>query len=536
MSSHPLSMRGAARARRPWGPGTGRLTVAVVAIAALTLSACTTSGNKGTSKPGNATFTIGIGVDLDTVDPAQQTTTTVQNVIDYGLQTLVTFDKDGKVQPMLATSWTTSSDGLALTLKLRSGVKFHDGTTFDADAVKFSLGRLIDPKIKVPIGAAYQVIKSIDVVDPSTVRLNLKSVDPNLLPNLGVTVASILSPESATKDGNSYTNIVHPVGTGPYEFVSFQKGTKATYQRYDGYWGDKPYYSKVVFDIIPEANSREAGLRSGQLDMIMNPPITDLKALDSSPDTNVLKAPSDRSVFIAFNNTKAPFTNPMVRQAFNYAIDKKSIIKNVLFDAVDEMSSPFASAVNGYCDTGGYAYDPNKAKQLLSESGVGKITVTLGSPTGRYIQDIQASQAIAGYLRDVGVTVNVKTMDWPSYVSAIQDQKGPFDLHLLGWAPGALDAPTQMEMFTKASWAPKGLNNAFYSDPQVETMFANASKDLDESSRNAQYCQIQKDVWADAPWIFLWSQTLVLAYKSDITGISYQPNEKFETINAHPNS
>ena len=534
MSSHPLSTIGAARAGRLWGRGTGRFTVAIVAITALTLSACTTGGNSSKAQQGSATFTIGIGVDLDTVDPAQQTTTTVQNVIDYGLQTLVTFDKDGNVKPMLATSWSTSSDGLALTLKLRTGVKFHDGTPFNADAVKFSLGRLIDPKIKVPIGAAFQVIKSIDVVDPSTVRLNLKYVDPNMLPNLGVTVASILSPESATKDGNSYTNIVHPVGTGPYKFVSFQKDSKATYERYDGYWGDKPYYSKVVFDIIPEANSREAGLRSGQLDMIMNPPVTDLKSLAAGGDITVAKAPSDRSIFIAFNNTKAPFTNAKVRQAFNYAVDKKAIIKSVLFDAVDQMDSPFATSIAGHCMTGDYTYNPDKAKQLLAESGVGKISVTMGSPTGRYLQDLQASQAIAGYLRKVGVTVNVKTMDWPSYVSAMQDQNGPFDLHLLGWAPGALDAPTQMEMFTKASWAPKGLNNGFYSNPTVESAFAKASRDLDEASRDAQYCQIQKTMWTDAPWIFLWSQTLIMAYKSDIEGISYQPNEKFETINAHP--
>lgn len=523
-----------------------KITAAIVAIAGLTLAACTTSsggpnsrtgagtggGSKGSA--GGGTFTIGIGVDLDTLDPAQQTTTTVQNVIDYGLQTLVTFDQNGRVQPLLANSWSTSNNGRALTLKLRTGVKFHDGTPFNADAVKFSLGRLIDPKIKVPIGAAFQVIKSIDVVNPSTIRLDLAYVDPNLLPNLGVTVASIISPASAKKYGNSYTNIVHPVGTGPYEFVSFQKGTKAAYQRYDGYWGDKPYYSKVVFDIIPEANSREAGLRSGQLDMIMNPPVTDLKSLSAGGDTTVLKAPSDRAIFVAFNNSKAPFDNAKVRQAFNYAIDKNAIIKNVLFGAVDQMDSPFAASIAGYCKTGDYSYDPSKAKQLLSESGVGKISVTMGSPTGRYLQDIQASQAIAGFLREVGVTVNVKTMDWPSYVSAMQDKNGPFDLHLLGWAPGALDAPTQMQMFDKASLAPKGLNNSFYTDPQVEAMFAKASKDLDESSRNAQYCQIQNKIWQDAPWTFLWSQTLILAYKSDIAGISYQPNEKFETINAHP--
>lgn len=543
MGSLPLPPARAPRRTRTTAP---KVTIALAAIAALVLTACTTSSGGGPANPGGnaagqsgaatsgGTLHIGIGVDLDTLDPAQQTTTTVQNVVDYAVETLVTFDKDGKVQPLLATSWTTSSDGLSITLKLRTGVKFQDGTPFNADAVKFSLDRLINPKIKVPIGAAFQVMKSIDAVDASTVKINLKEVDPNLLPNLGATVAGIISPSSIGKDGNTLTNIVHPVGTGPYDFVSFQKGSKATFKRFDGYWGHKPYYQTVEFDIIPEANSREAGLRSGQLDMIMNPPVTDLKSLGSGGDITVLKAPSDRSIFIAFNNSKAPFTNQKVRQAFNYAIDKNAIIKNVLFDAVNPMDSPFPSSIAGYCKVGDYNYDPAKAKQLLQGSGVGPITVTMGSPTGRYLQDIQATQAIAGYLRDVGVKVNVKTMDWPSYITAMQNKNGPFDLHLLGWAPGALDAPTQMEMFTKASWAPAGLNNSFYSDPEVESMFADATKDLDESSRNAKYCDIEKKIWSDAPWIFLWSQTLILAYKSDIAGISFQPNEKFETVDAHP--
>jgi len=125
-------------------------------------------------------------------------------------------------------------------------------------------------------------------------------------------------------------------------------------------------------------------------------------------------------------------------------------------------------------------------------------------------------------------------MDWPSYVSAMLHKDGPFDLHVLGWAPGALDGQTQLQMFTTDTIPPKGLNSSFYSDPTVDKLATEAALNLDDKTRNQQLCQIQKDVWQQAPWIFLWSQTLVLAYNSKITGVSYLPNEKFLTMGAHP--
>jgi len=510
-----------------------RSGAALVFVVAMSLTAYASA--QGTPAPSpNAALTIGIGVDLDTVDPAQQTTTTVQNVIDYGLEKLVAFDTQGKLKPMLATSWETSKDGLTLTLHLRQGVKFHDGTPFNAEAAAFSLDRLIGGKVKVPIGAGFKSIKSIEAVNPTTLAIHLKQPDPNLLPNLSITTASIFSPASATKDGNTPTNIVHPVGTGPYQFTRWNKGSEVVYTRVDDYWGQKPYYKTVSFKVIPEANSREAGLLAGQLDVIMNPPVTDLTALSNSPAVKLLKAPSDRSVFIAINVTKPPFDNEKVRQALNYAVDKESIIKNVMFDAVNPMDSPFPSSLTGYCKVGSYKYDPAKAKQLLAEAGVKDLKVTLATPTGRYIQDSQFAQAVSGYLRKVGIEANVRTMDWPSYVTGIQQKDAPFELHVLGWAPGALDGPTQLQMFTGATQPPKGLNTSFLADPAIDKLTAEAALNLDDASRSQQLCQIQKDVWQRAPWIFLWSQTLVLAHNSKITGVSYVPNEKFETLGAYP--
>ena len=511
--------------------------IAAAAAAAVLLASCTTSGDPGGGDGGSGdTFTIGIGVDLDTVDPAQQTTTTVQNVIDYGLETLTSLDKEGMTQPGLATEWETSESGKELTLTLREGVTFHDGTPFNAEAVKFNLDRIRDPKITVPIGGAFEVINSVEVVDESTVRLDLEYPDPSLISNLAITTAAIISPASATEDGNSYENIVTPVGTGPYVFKSFQKGDKAVYDKYDDYWGEKPHYDSVVFSIIPEGNSREAVLRSGEADLIMNPPVTDLEALEQDPNLEVLKAPSDRAVFVAFNHTKPPFDDVNVRRALNYAIDKESVVENVLFDTVDVMDSPLAASLNGYCDVGSYDYDPEEAKRLLAEAGATNLSVTLGTPSGRYLQDKQAAQAIAANLADVGVEAKVRTTDWPSYLSGIVEKDGPYDMHMLGWAPGALDAATQFQMFQKSAWPPAGLASAFYTNEKVESLVAAGNRELDDEKRSELYCEAQNQIWADAPWLFLWSQNLILAHSSDIEGITYVPNEKFDTVYAHPAS
>lgn len=523
----------ASRRRRKGFRATASLLAGLLAVAG-----CTTGGGGGpdSSGSGGGTFDIAIGVDLDTVDPAQQTTTTVQNVIDYGLETLTRLDKNGKVQSGLAKSWETSKAGRVLTLHLRKGVKFHDGTDLTAKAVKFNLDRILDPKVKVPIRASFEVIDKVEAVGKSTVRLHLKYPDPNLINNLGITIAGILSPKSVEKGGNTYKNIVKPVGTGPYEFVTFKKGDRVVYKKYDDYWGKKPYYDKVVFHIVPEGNSREAMLRSGQADMVMNPPVSDLKSLQQNSDLDVLKAPSDRSVFVAFNNSRPPFDDPQVRRALNYAVNKKAIAKKVIFGAVNVMDSPLAASVNGYCSVGKYEYNPKKAKSMLADAGMQKMSIVFGTPSGRYLQDKQAAQAIAADLNEVGVKAKVQTMDWPSYQAATSAPKNrqKFDMHILGWAPGALDAPTQFQMFQRAEWPPHGLATAFYSNKKVESLIANGNRELNEDKRNKSYCQAQKLIWRDAPWLFLWSQTLVLAYSSDVAGVSYIPNEKFNTIYAHP--
>lgn len=474
---------------------------------------------------------------MDTLDPVQQTTTTVSNVVDYLVETLATMDQDGKVLPLLAKSWDISADGLTYTFKLQENVKFHDGTALDAAAVKASFDRLLDPDIKSTQRSPFLPIAKVEAVDATTVKFTLKAPSPPMLGAFTLTTGAIMSPASIDKAGPNYKNVTQPVGSGPYVFKEYTKGSQLVFTKNPNYWGKKPYYDTVTIRIVPEAATRESLLLANQVDAIILPPISDIPALQKNSAVKVLIAPSNRIVYIGLNNTVKPLDNPKVRQAFNYAVDKAEIAKTILFGAGYPLDAPIASSLFGYCKTGTYDYNPDKAKALLKEAGVTTpLKLSFISPTGRYVQDFQASQAIAGYLKDVGIETDLKTMDWPSYVATITkpQAENTTNLHLLGWASGFPDASQAMPIYRSDQIVPKGLATFFYKNDKVDSLVAAADSDTDPIKRADEYCQINKIVWDDAPVIFLWNQAFPIVYSAKVKNISYLPVEKFYMLYAEP--
>jgi ABC-type transport system substrate-binding protein len=516
----------------------------LAALAALTVlvGACSVndpeapSSGSGASGGADSAFSVAVGIDPDTFDPAGQTTTTVQNMVDYMVETLTTVDEEGEVSGKLAESFETSEDGLTVTLKLREGVTFHDGTPFNADAVVFNLKRITSPDVKVPLGSPYKVISNVAAVDANTVAVTLTRPSPGFLSALSVTTAGMISPASVTAEGNTNVNYQKPVGTGPYTFGEYTAGENFSVTKYADYWGKEPYYGTVNFRIVPEAATRESLLLSGQVDMIILPPVSDLESLQDNKDVKTILAPSDRTIFISLDFQDPLLSNKEVRQALNYAVDKDAIVKNVMFGAAEVLDAPMAPSLAGYCKTGSYDYDPDKAKKMLADAGAAGATLDLLTPSGRYVQDAQAAEAIAGYLRDVGLTVNVSTSDFPSFLARVNaphsDQT--VDMHLLGWAPAYLDADFQMQQFRQADHPPAGLATSFYTNPQVEQILGQADVELDQGKREQLYCDASKIIWDDAPWIFLWTQSFPIVHSAEVTGIGSTPTEKFDAIYAHP--
>jgi peptide/nickel transport system substrate-binding protein len=268
------------------------------------------------------------------------------------------------------------------------------------------------------------------------------------------------------------------------------------------------------------------------------PPIADLPALGRNPAVKVLLAPSNRTIFISLNTTKPPLGDVRVRQALNYAVDKQAIVQNVLFGAADAMDAPMAPSLFGYCKAGAYEYNPAKAKQLLAEAGVKPGTkIPFIHPTGRYVQDKEASQAVAGYLREVGIEPELATMDWPSYISIVNAgpaEKTTHHLAYLGWAPNFLDASMQTLQFWSGYHPPAGLATSFYKDARVDELVVAADRESNPEKRKTMYCELSKKVWNDAPWLFLYVQRFPIVYSSKVTDVGAIPNEKFYAVYARP--
>ncbi len=486
------------------------------------------------------TLKFAIGIDIDTLDPLGQTTTTVQNMIDYVFETLVGLDyKQNKILPQLATSWQEASNGLSITFKLRGDAKFQDGTPVNAEAVKFTFDRLLDPKTTVPQRFYVDGIKEVQAVDPLTVRFVLGKPTPLLLRNLTSTVTSIISPAAYRKIGAAnFTRDITNAGSGPYVFKEWVRGTHLLVVRNPSYWGKKPVFDEVQFRVVPDAGVRETMLLSGDVHVAVLPPAPDARRIRTNPALTLVEAPTDRTVFIVLNNQQGHLKDARVRQALNYAINKRAILASVLFNLGTVVDSPCPSMLFGYTpmQQGGWPYNPAKAKQLLAEAGVPKgFEVSFITPTGRYIQDFQFAQAIASQLRNIGVTANVSTMEWPSYVAAITRPvaSSKVEMAVLGWATSVLDCDgTLYGQFHSSQAPPGGLAPAFYKNDRVDQLLAEARTVANQDKRKALYKEAQTLIWNDAPWIFLWTQKWYIATVKSLHDVGISPIEKWDAIYA----
>ncbi len=501
-------------------------------------STTTTTGTKH-----GANLNVAIGIDPDTLDPAAQTTTTASQIVDMMVERLYTLDSNGATQPQLASDFPkTSSDGLTYTIPIRTGVKFSDGTAFNAAAAKQALDRLLNAQTFKTQPGVLNVMDTITATDDKTLTIKLKSPFAPFVAALTQTNAAILSPASLTVQGNTPQQVRWPVGTGPYALKERVNGDHVTLSGNKDYWGSqKPNYDTQTIKIVPDDPSREALIRSGGADVIVAPPLSDLPALAQDANLKVLKAKSDRTLQIIIDtvDTNQPLLQKIeVRQALNYAVNKDEIVKNVMFGNAVVLDAPMSKTLFGYCPVGSnYNFDPAKAKTMLQAAGASNMTVKLGSPTGRYPQDIKVATAVASYLHDVGVNVQgPQTSDWPTYLGHVNvpPAQAAFDMHFLGWAPAYLDASQQFEQFRPDRIPPRGLETSYYSNPTVTDLVVKAGAEVDQQKRKDEYCQAAKLVWNDAPWIFLYNQSFPIVYSAKVTGVGAFPNEKFDTRFAAP--
>lgn len=477
---------------------------------------------------------IGIGIDADSLNPLDQTTTLVQNICDFIYDPLFYENEKGELEPRLATSRSVSKDGLVYTIKLRKGVKFHDGTPFNAEAAKVFFDRALDPKIRVPLRANFNMMEKVEVVDEYTIKIYVKNPFAPFEKVLGISVLGPISPKAIREAPDKLAT--QPVGTGPFKLEEWVKGERIVLVRNENYYGKKPSLEKVIFRIVPEHGTRTAMIRAGDLDMITLPQPPDIPILEKDPNLTVVKVPSTRFIFMAINNSKEIYKDKRVRQAFNYAVDKDAIVNKILFGLAEVAEGPTPPSHFGYHKTGKYPYDPQKAKELLASAKFPMDTkIQMMTPTGRYAFDKQVSEAIQAYLNDIGLQVELRTYDWPTYIGMIT--KGPeqneTQLFFLGWGTVIQDADFQFfPQFHSSQWPPTALAECFYKNPEVDKLIEDARKAQDPKQRKELYKKASLLIWDDAPMIFLYVQKYTVVYRKNVKGIVVNAVEKFNGIYA----
>ena len=482
------------------------------------------------------TLIFGRGGDSVGLDPALEEDGESFKVCDNIYDTLVEY-KDGstELEPGLAKSWESSEDGLTWTFHLREGVTFHDGTPFNAEAVLFSLNRQHDETHPFHnVGGSYiywiatglaEIVDTITAVDEFTVQIRLKTAYAPFIYTIAITPFSIVSPTAVQKWGDAFSN--NPVGTGPFKFVQWDRQDKVVLAANDAYWGGRPMLDRVIFRSIPDNSVRLIELQQGSLHAMEFPNPDDLQQIRDDATLELLSQPGMSIGYLAMNMDKPPFDNLKVRLAINHAINKPVIIEHLYQGLGIPAKNPIPPTLWSYDDSiEAYAYNPELAKQLLTEAGYpdGFETTLWALPVPRpYIPDGRAlAEVLQSELRNIGIETKIVTFDWGTYLE--KTKNGEHDIAMLGWSADLGDPDNFLYFLLSKSSAEKPAGNiAFYRSDEMQNVLEQARATTDREKRVSLYQEAQQIFHKDVPWV-------PLAHAKQILVI----NKKVKNLKLHP--
>lgn len=501
-----------------------RLAIALVlCLIAGSLAGCSNSSAPAGKAGGLKDLVVAIGTDASTLDPHKCTDSATEVINKNIYNNLVRFDDNMKIAPDLAIEWKLAEDGVTWTFKLRKGVVFHDGTPFNAAAVKYNIERVLDRKTASARRSVLAMIKTVETVDDYTVKMVTSYPIGSFLHQLAHPVAGMVSPAAAEKFGVEKLGL-NPVGTGALKFVKWMPGEKLEFAAFDKYYEGAPKVKSVTFSVVPEDSTRAMLLESGQIDVALRLPVTDVARLKSNKDIAMTSTPTIMTMYVALNNQKGPLKEARVRQALNHAVNKTALVNDVVGGSAVVADSVIPPGVSGYSNIGAYAYDTAKAKELLSQAGYPNgFEFTLWTPVGRYLMDKQVAEVVQAQLATVGVKMNIRTWDFQALMAEVK--KGQFDAVLLGWSASTADADQALYPVFESSQFPPNSNRAFYKNSEVDKLLNDAKKEMNPEKRAAMYKQVQQQVMQDAAWLTLFYPKQTVAYRANISGIQVLPTE-----------
>jgi peptide/nickel transport system substrate-binding protein len=464
-------------------------------------------------------ITLGMQLEPPNLDPTGGAAAAIDEVVYANIfEGLTRYNPDGTIAPALAESWEISDDGTVYTFKLRQGVKFHDGTDFTADDVKFSLDRARAADSTNAQKALFAGIADVTVVDPTTVKVTLAAPNGGFLTNLAWGDAVIVAEESAG------TLATAPVGTGPFKFARWVQGDRVEIERNPDYWGTAPALDRATFKFIADPTAAFAAMMAGDVDAFpVFPAPENLGQFEADQRFKVIVGSTEGETILAMNNTDPALADIRVRQAIAHAINRQEIIDGAMFGYGTPIGTHFAPHNPDYVDlTGLSAYDPEKAKALLAEAGYGDgLTLSLKLPPPTYAR--RGGEIIAAQLRAVGIETQIENLEWAQWLETVFKGKD-FDLTIVSHTE-----PMDINIYARPDYYFQYDNPAFQevmaeldvaTDPAARTeLLQRAQTIIAEDYVNAYLFQLAKTGVANAKVEGLWENAPTQA--NDLTGVRW---------------
>jgi len=507
-----------------------------LALGMLALAACT--GYQKSTRHDAGAIVFGRNKDAITLDPAVSSdgiSLTTTYLIYEGL----TRYKPGtfEVEPSLATSWEADADGTRWRFHLRRGVRFQDGTVFNAQAAKFNFDRWRDPHnpyhawgyftyFVSQFGDSPGIIAAVTVIDDLTLEIRLRRPLAPLLANLAMPAFAIASPTALQRERERYAQ--HPVGTGPYEFVEWMKDDHITLRRFEGYWGKRARVQTVVLRDIPDAATTQLLLESGELDGWEYPPPGVLPHIAANPSLRIYHQPPNNVMFLAMNNLHHPFDDARVRRAIGMAIDRATIVRHFWDPSAQPAREFLPEAVWPHGIAVALPYDPAAARTLLAQAGYPRgfhTSLWYTTAPRPYLPEPQrVAEAIQADLRAIGIRADLQGFEWGVYLPRVENAE--HDMCLAGWTGdnGDPDNFLYVPLDKDNAQPPGAYNLAFWRNDEFHELVARAQRTVDRVARARLYAQALAVVRDQSPVVAIAHTRSPLIFRADIVGYVPAPD------------
>lgn len=497
-----------------------RMTFATLAAACLMFSAgCG-------QRPDPRTVVMIIESSPTNLDPRVGVDAQSERIDALLFDSLVRRDDRFELRPWLAKSWEMPNPTTYI-FHLRQGVRFHDGRPLTARDVKWTFDSILSRKLLTTKTTVYQYIDRIDAPDDATVVFHLTQPQATLLWNLSDGAIGIVPYGSGAELAQ------HPVGSGPFQFVSAQQDKEVVIVRNDHYWGAEPKLERVRFAVVPDATTRALELRKGSADIAINALTPDtVVALKRDPQLAIETGPGTIYAYMAFNLRDPILKDVRVRRALAYAIDRQPMIEYLWRGMARTAASILPVQSWAYdAEVARYDYDPARARRLLDEAGYPALNgvrfhLTMKSSTEESTRLMAA--VLQQQLRQVGIALDIRTFEFATFYADVT--KGAFQLYSLRWIGGNEDPDIFEHVFYSANTPPRGANRSYYANPEVDRLIDQGRQEVAEAKRRQDYAQIQRIVAGELPYINLWYLDNVLVHTRRVTNLELNPSGNYDFL------